>query len=308
MSFIDFEITYDLYPDKTIAIQYIPVLEVDARLRKSLGSTIHIKTSNCPEVKPIFLEIESHLPQKREVSIGSMTAYTSNQIHNIQKYVSATFEGPLDNGKRDSVKCDYHEILLGQSTRREIWIPINQLSRAIRMSVKDIDSWAIGKVRKHFYSNLPVQTNLPKIVNKIKIFLSLRGKYLPQGEYLHNKLKEYGNESLFEPYIFSLDMAPGRWVSQLEESIDNSNIFMPLLTEDYYKGHISVQEHDQAIRKAEADTEMTIVPVLLEGTERDYQGKFIGNYTFKKIPMDVDNVEYNKHFEELVSFLLTPPK
>lgn len=111
---------------------------------------------------------------------------------------------------------------------------------------------------------------------KTKVFVSYRDSGEQQADQLVERLGEYENRTVFKPVIDRLGMQAGNWMPQLMDWISGCEVFLPVLTQDYLDGPIAKPELDQALREYYADKDKKIIPVLVEGTVKDYQHHFLG--------------------------------
>jgi hypothetical protein len=317
MAKVDFEIRWMFKNEQFIEVQYYPKLDLPEKFLREYGGRFAIpanKMKNSDQgrmINAIFNEVFTKRPNNRLVEVMGKQHEISTHLRSIKHYASTTFLGltpDIEVDIRDILSCSSYEKLLGKQTPSSYSIRVQILSKMNQENLRKLDSWIYDKVRENFKLHLTddLLERFPEL-KKINVFISLRGRVVPKGEYLHKKLSSYANNTMFEPYIYTLDMKPGQWIQQIEDNIEDCNIFLPLLTLDYFEGSVSVQEHNQAMRKAETIASMTIVPVIIEGKINDYSSGFVGNYTFKELPFDTNSDDYEEQFEKLVRFISQRP-
>jgi hypothetical protein len=95
-----------------------------------------------------------------------------------------------------------------------------------------------------------------------QIYLSHARQDLGDAEEIYRKLSELG----FRPWLFEKDVQPGeKWEPRVKQAILNSDLFLPLISENWSRGGYVQKEFAQALaitRKRESDR-VFIIPVVI---------------------------------------------
>ena len=113
---------------------------------------------------------------------------------------------------------------------------------------------------------------------KTGVFISYRSTAREAADQIFHGLGEYEDSSVFLPRIDHIDLQAGLWMDQLMEMINQCEVFIPILSNDYLEGPIAKPELDQALREHFHDTDKRIIPVLVEGKPPDYRDHFLGGF------------------------------
>jgi len=209
------------------------------------------------------------------IDLGGATQITG-VITQIEYFESRTSENPNQN----SINC-YVEYSNGIKTEAGKTFLLGELPEFIQALILEIHRDVNAKVRKWFWEQYGQGEINPEKwkAEKLEVFISYRstsGSVI--ADQLFDALGSFENSSTFLPRIDKVDLQAGNWLDQLMKMIDRSRVFIPILTTDYLDGPISRPELDQALRQALAKPGKRIVPILIEGSPKDYENHFIGGF------------------------------
>lgn len=156
-------------------------------------------------------------------------------------------------------------------------IQIANLSTTLQDLVRDVSiqvnnhviSWFLEQYGRGEYN--PAKWK----AKKTHVFISYRSYAEATAFELRDLLGFYEDSSVFVPIINRVDMNAGDWRERLLKLIDESQVFLPLLTRDYLEGPVTKWEVDIAVFK-----EKHVVPILIEGNAGDY--KWLSKYNIVK--------------------------
>jgi hypothetical protein len=186
----------------------------------------------------------------------------------------------------------------------------NEPWSTVRITKKGIDYYrSKNNVADSIEKRSSLQRSIYNTKSKKKIiFISHRGRLEEYGKSLHRMFKDYNNGMTFEPFHYAIDMTPGLWLEQLENALNRTDCFVPLITNDYFKGPISQAEYYDALRRYYSEKKIAIVPVLLDVSSDEIEDTFLAGFTFKKLPLNTNSRDFLEKFMDLVDFLLKQPK
>ena len=141
---------------------------------------------------------------------------------------------------------------------------------------------------------------------KLRVFISYRSPHRLCADRIYAALTGRSYAHLFDVFIDSVDLKPGPLIDQLEYHLQRCDRFLPLLTEDYFEGLITIREAEMAIRLAVFRHDVGIVPLVLEGKPEDYPS-FLTGYVSKELDCSATDSEFIARIDEVVRFLLRDP-
>ena len=214
------------------------------------------------------------LPDPEPIDIGGTSPITG-VITGLQLLDSRTSENPNRN-----YLSYFVEYANGHKTESSKEFALEDVPEFIRDLILQIHRETNLVIREWFWGQFGQGERNPDKwkAEKLEVFISYRESGLIIAEGLFDELGIYEKSSTFLPRIDKVDLQAGNWLDQLMGMIDRSPVFVPILTPDYLQGPIARPELDQALRQTLGQQNKRIVPILVEGSPKDYENHFIGGF------------------------------
>jgi hypothetical protein len=244
----------------------------------------HLKHSRLPVIGPdselyqsgkrVAEYLAQIFPTPPPLELGG-TSPIIGEITGIQSFSSRTSKDPNQN----HINCyvEYSNGLkldMGQTFRLE------ELPEFVQVLIKNIHQETNVKIREWFWLQYGQGEMNPQKwkAEKLEVFISYRSTKTSFALDLFHALGSFENSSAFLPRIDRMDLQAGNWLDQLMLLIHRCPVFIPILTMDYLTGPFSRPELDQALRQVFSQPGKRIVPILIEGSPKDYENHFIGGF------------------------------
>lgn len=193
-------------------------------------------------------------------------------------------------------------------------VDISDLSASAQRAVRRLDDFAQSKARRQYeddlqqFQELHISETAPS--QQIRVFISHSKSDEEVAFRLYDILTEYGNHAYFDPILDEHDVPHGRLIDRLFERIEESHIFMTLVSQDYAtEGSIARQEWEKSKEVAESRSfDDFFAPVFLESSDpTDYDQQevieHLKNYWYLQIEgpdnIRADNEELENYLERL---------
>ena len=144
---------------------------------------------------------------------------------------------------------------------------MSSLSSVAQRTIAELDGLAVEIAYRRYLATLSHLTEFDASFRlpprKYKVFISYRKTTgMSLAKEIHNSISNYANKSIFEPYLDEHELRLGDWESQIFTALEASDIFVPIVTEDYaYKGTISAKELERAF-ELEHEHHLAIAPII----------------------------------------------
>lgn len=185
-----------------------------------------------PEVETLVREVREKLPEPGSVEGFDLTS----ELAHINHHPTGEWQGqskPVDEIKWTRKLMLKTEEFDTESDRMDA----SELSDASRAAIQQLDSITIETAYRRFSQDLSEleeisEDNVPP-PEKIDVFVAYRRTHQNAALRLHDIVQRYAEHSIFSPYIDHHDMESGDWTEQIFNEIEASDVFMPLVTDDY---------------------------------------------------------------------------
>ncbi len=153
---------------------------------------------------------------------------------------------------------------VGQEQRK---IAVAELTGAAKAVINKLSAAAIELAYRRHQKKLDELVDLPAAAlpppSKPEVFISYRRANLVLAKGLHGVVAAYGHYSHFKPFLDEHELEAGRLLPQLQERVRRSDVFIPLVTEDYAQpGSISEKELGWACER-EKEGHLVIAPLFI---------------------------------------------
>jgi len=193
-------------------------------------------------------ELRAVLPPVEPIEEGGVRFLPSGDLWAVTHYTRWESYGPeFLEWVRDLRFGDRAYIGAGHKGRVEI----ERLSAAAKAAIRVLDGFATERAyRRHmhdvqsFASGQPIELPPPR---KAKVFISYRRSQLDTAKRIFDLLNSYGHHAHFSPFVDEHHPESGNLLERLLEEIEQSDLFMPLVSSDYAEPEtISVREYEKA--------------------------------------------------------------
>ncbi|MBN4056120.1 toll/interleukin-1 receptor domain-containing protein [Rhodothermus sp. AH-315-K08] len=149
-----------------------------------------------------------------------------------------------------------------------------------------------------FAKNQKISSLLP---GPVSVFLSYRagGEVSAIADRVHGVLSATGEPSFLKVFFDKPDLRTGRWKPQLENAVRSTDVFVPLLTEDYLGG---TALWELEIAESLPEESVQIIPVLIEGSWKDYPR--FNHLQGVQIPLNSDDELFAAQTSRLKSYIV----
>jgi hypothetical protein len=151
-------------------------------------------------------------------------------------------------------------------------------------------------------SRAPAAESKRKMVKR-RVFLSYRSTWAECTDRVREALLKFDGGSSFEVFLDRVDLGPGLLLKQLENGLAWCDLFMPVITKDYFDGPIASREADLAIRRAAFERSIDVIPLIAEGDVGDYTG-FVTGYVAQRLDCSADEPVFAARMNEICAFAL----
>ena len=184
-------------------------------------------------------------------------------------------------------------------------VRLMDLSPAAVAAVKLLDGRAIETAYRRHAEDLEHARGLSaeKLPppRKIRAFIAYRRTHFVAAKGLHEILFRMAHNTLFDPYLDHHHMRSGEWMPQLMQKIENADVFMPLVSQDYAaRGTVGRTEYEKATEVA-ANRHISdfFAPILIAKPSSDVAEVL---HTFDGVEIGSE-AEVNEDTSALVHFL-----
>ena len=277
------------------------------------GSTPQIQLAGLPDILPtarvLVEEIRSHVPPQPNIVIGGVSIPLQGGMTGLSHHIRwgsfcTTEIRWVRHYRLNNQNYDAHP--------KEGGVPITQLSGASRAAVKRLDSKATEIAYERFGDLVSKAALLPPSVKlaprKRAVFIAYRTPHSGAAQILHERLASYGNGTVFRPYLDKHELKLGDLRNHLKERIAQSDLFMPLVSNDYgADGSISAEElawaHETATAKG--GVEQFFAPIFLGKSD-----SAVATELARLVRLEIDGAEDlakgGKKFEDFLRMCAVP--
>lgn len=263
----------DFRDDTHLAVHYRPVYEgLGERAGESLQQH-QAFTPFPPQVAGDVAMLEGLAESLADTAMQPLEGLPwSVEPHLIERDVTESF-GP--RGRQYWLRFDFFMVhSIGAGERRWHEWGKSELTKDMMDLVKRIDEFACVEASVHWadhFNEFAEREDVIKRFSKpVHSFLSYRAQPDMKlfARKLHDAISATGDPSFLPVFMDELDLWSGEWRDQLEEHLNDSDVFLPLLTPDYLGGNALWELEIAEALKNEGRLE--IIPVLVEGEWADY--------------------------------------
>lgn len=261
-----------------------------------------------PDVETLVREVREKLPDS-----GSVEGFNLNsELAHINHHPTGEWQGqtkPVREIKWTRKLMLKSEKFDTQSDRMDT----SELSDASMAAIQQLDSITIETAYRRFAQDLAdleeISADEVPPPEKIDVFVAYRRSHQDTALRLHEIVQGYVEQSIFSPYIDHHNMESGDWAEQIFNEIEDSDIFMPLVTDDYAEeGAFGREEYQYAKDLADSQgLDDFFTPIFVDSPDtkiaqelRSYHGLMIDS----KEQIDPENDELDKYLSSIVTGVL----
>lgn len=259
------------------------------------------------QLRILVAEVQVRLPQVQEIEGFQLSARLSALTHwptgrwAEQSYPSQRIQWTRelklgDQSFGNGTDCGHLEIA--------------KLSDIAQAAVARLDGLTVETAYRRHYEKLQRVQDVPADQlpppKKVRVFVSYRRSCINAAKSLHALLQWYASGTVFEPYLDYHNMRTGEWFAQLMKRIEEADVFMPLVSDDYAAdGTVGRKELDKAAEVAHQRTLESFFSPIFAGSQVQAGAAFLREHDGLVLRSITEIAESNKEIQHYLGRVAT---